>query len=197
VDARRSGAPLRECNCDDRGEYPDLLYTTDQRDLVVPIAADPARSPPQWRCYRPTNQPSKSCPERRRGAPVVGGRSFRPARHQSVLRSCQFGLLSAPMFPHFEQIIRGPIAGTGTSSSQRLVVITTSWRHSWHAINRVDAVAPHVAERHGLDRNVGATWCHRLDPSPWYTEDGGPRPAGHRRRGAARTRDNRRPERRL
>jgi hypothetical protein len=143
-----------------------------------------------------TSLPSPA-PERRRGAPVVGGRSFRPARHQSVLRSCQFGLLSAPMFPHFEQIIRGPIAGTGTSSSQRLVVITTSWRHSWHAINRVDAVAPHVAERHGLDRNVGATWCHRLDPSPWYTEDGRPRPAGHRRRGAARTRDNRRPERRL
>ena len=29
---------------------------------------------------------------------------------------------------------------------------------------RVDAVAPHVAERHGLDRSVGATGCHRLDP---------------------------------
>jgi hypothetical protein len=40
------------------------------------------------------------------------------------------------MFPHFEQIIRGPIAGTGTSSPQRLAVITTSGQHFWHAIKR-------------------------------------------------------------
>jgi hypothetical protein len=71
--------------------------------------------------------------------------------------SFQYGRGSAPTIPQQVQTMRGPKAGTATSSGQRSA-LSTAWLVALPAIDgeRPHAELAHVVERHRLDRLVEA-----------------------------------------
>jgi hypothetical protein len=85
-----------------------------------------------------------------------------PVRLSRAGCSRQFGRASAPTMPQRVHTIRGPNVGTGTSSGHGSALMIARWWHCQQdtSSERADAVRPHVAEGHGLDRIVGPRGGH-------------------------------------
>jgi hypothetical protein len=62
--------------------------------------------------------------------------------------------------PHLVQTIRGPNTGAGTSSDHAAALMMDSVAQVATDGQRVNAVCPHVAERHWLDWFVDASGRH-------------------------------------